>query len=382
QLSFEQEFNIRHSLENIINNYSGKNVKQLSLNDLLEYGNNIDINELKIKYANITLNNLLILNAKRINRLRELPYFILLNPYISLSYNLYLKSFELLIKIGEITNINQIDEFLEKLNVFLTYHSNNIPTLSQGFKEILSYYPKDKASNFLDLHLRDRILMKLIALNYSYLINPPNSSNIGIIDLKLNINKIIQRCEEFVNDICQIKYFTGCKVEIISNNDELDTDNSDNSDNAIANTNNDILFPFVYSNLEYCFTEILKNSFRAHIENKVDSDIPIQITIIKNYEITKDENDPTKITSKIPILEVRIRDVGGGIQPDIEKHIYDFNFTTFKDYDNENDFSERAVAGMGYGLGLSRNYIEMFGGSFKLQTYWGWGTDVYITVKG
>jgi signal transduction histidine kinase len=41
-----------------------------------------------------------------------------------------------------------------------------------------------------------------------------------------------------------------------------------------------------------------------------------------------------------------------------------------------------SIAGLGYGLPLSRAYAEYFGGSIAVQSLWGWGTDVYLTLQG
>lgn len=41
-----------------------------------------------------------------------------------------------------------------------------------------------------------------------------------------------------------------------------------------------------------------------------------------------------------------------------------------------------SIAGLGYGLPLSRAYAEYFGGNLSLQSCFGWGTDVYLCLKG
>jgi len=40
------------------------------------------------------------------------------------------------------------------------------------------------------------------------------------------------------------------------------------------------------------------------------------------------------------------------------------------------------IAGLGYGLPLSRAYAEYFGGGINVQSLYGWGTDVYLRLKG
>lgn len=41
-----------------------------------------------------------------------------------------------------------------------------------------------------------------------------------------------------------------------------------------------------------------------------------------------------------------------------------------------------SIAGLGYGLPLSRAYAEYFGGTLSVQSCFGWGTDVYLFLKG
>jgi hypothetical protein len=80
-------------------------------------------------------------------------------------------------------------------------------------------------------------------------------------------------------------------------------------------------------------------------------------------------------------------------------NIWSYSFTTF---DNEeaaaaaNDSGGSAglntisasgtdassIAGLGYGLPLSRAYAEYFGGGIAIQSMYGWGTDVYLTLQG
>jgi hypothetical protein len=41
-----------------------------------------------------------------------------------------------------------------------------------------------------------------------------------------------------------------------------------------------------------------------------------------------------------------------------------------------------SLAGLGYGLPLGRAYAEYFGGGIAVQSLWGWGTDVYLSLRG
>ena len=100
-----------------------------------------------------------------------------------------------------------------------------------------------------------------------------------------------------------------------------------------------------------------------------------------------------------PGVTIRIRDRGGGIAPENYTHLWEYGFTTFK----EDDILEKtgvvtgsgldllssgaagggsSLAGLGYGLPLGRAYAEYFGGGVAIQSMWGWGTDVYLSLRG
>ena len=102
-----------------------------------------------------------------------------------------------------------------------------------------------------------------------------------------------------------------------------------------------------------------------------------------------------------PGVTIRIRDRGGGISPETMPHIWDYSFTTFNDDKASSTLSGRSnnmdalsaisgpggdgansLAGLGYGLPLGRAYAEYFGGGIAIQSLWGWGTDVYLSLRG
>lgn len=167
--------------------------------------------------------------------------------------------------------------------------------------------------------------------------------------------------------------------------------------------------------LEYIITELLKNAFRATVESGRSHE-PIVITIAaepegsSGYDQSKTEearkedakdNAPIKpFEESAPGVTIRIRDRGGGISPDVLPNIWSYSFTTFSaddelpgqtqgsgSMDALNAISGAggegsSIAGLGYGLPLSRAYAEYFGGGIAVQSLYGWGCDVYLRLKG
>lgn len=89
-------------------------------------------------------------------------------------------------------------------------------------------------------------------------------------------------------------------------------------------------------------------------------------------------------------MQIRIRDYGGGISPAVEERMYDYSYSTVSE--KAKDTGAEAymipgedvnnVSGMGFGLPMCKAYIDMFDGGLDVQSLLGWGTDVYIKLKG
>lgn len=157
--------------------------------------------------------------------------------------------------------------------------------------------------------------------------------------------------------------------------------------------------------LEYIITELLKNAFRATVESGRSHE-PVIITIAAEPEsrgtrdaegLVEDGDNPSikPFEDSTPGITIRIRDRGGGISPDVLPNIWSYSFTTFSDddlpgggnMDALNNLSGAggemsSIAGLGYGLPLGRAYAEYFGGGIAVQSLYGWGTDVYLRLKG
>ena len=329
-------------------------------------------------------------------------------------------------------------QFTQVMANLVQTHANTISILARGFLEARKYISPREVTHFLDEHLRARIGTRLvaeqhIALHFSSIPHAElseshaqesqaarSSSYIGIIDTQLRPADIIRSCESFVGDICELRY--GVRPTLAIN------DSSDSPDGTT--------FAHVPVHLEYIITELLKNAFRATIEKGMERE-PVEVTIAPAPEepaesgastpaaaagshvsgiTTQDQgavdaasgsdHPEAAVATNIRPLEkstpgvtVRIRDRGGGISPENYAKLWEYGFTTF----NEDQASDAAgngnmdalnaisgvggdggssLAGLGYGLPLGRAYAEYFGGGIAVQSLWGWGTDVYLSLRG
>lgn len=354
-----------------------------------------------------------------------MPFIVVSNPHVSKIYNNYLHSLSTLLPYQQrkITTLEEEKQFADVLADLVHTHTNTIPILARGFLECRKYIDPADVTRFLDTHLRARIGTRLIAeqhLAFHFASQPQDSSSasknsvpsnyVGVIDSALQPARIIKYCEDFVGEICELKY--GVRPEVVIGGQP----------NAS--------FAYVPVHVEYIITELLKNAFRAVIENGTEH-APIEVTIAPAPDVpgnhvhevydkhtppresqndtdvgfhvdtvvgTADANESVRHSSpSSQTITIRIRDRGGGIPPDVLPNIWSYSFTTFSDLDAQgsengnvdalNTISASSghlssIAGLGYGLPLSRAYAEYFGGSIAIQSLWGWGTDVYLTLQG
>ena len=287
-------------------------------------------------------------------------------------------------------------------------HANTIPALARGFLECRKYISPSDVTRFLDEHLRARIGTRLIAEQHIALhvssqphnTNPQQlererqSSYIGVIDTVLRPAEVIRHCESFVSEICELKY--GVRPELVING---------MSETELAH---------VPTHLEYIITELLKNAFRATVERGKAKE-PIEVTLaacpstctpsLHGTSSEEGPSSPNRLNNYVPLdssingITIRIRDRGGGISPINLPHIWSYSFTTFGDEDELDNGNgngnmdalntisgvggeSSSLAGLGYGLPLGRAYAEHFGGGIAVQSLWGWGTDVYLKLRG
>lgn len=352
--------------------------------------------------ANFALSLVPVRLAHRIQALRNLPYIVVSNPNINRIYNNYLHSLSTLLpwyspRGPTIHTLADEARFTSALAELVATHADTIPILARGFLECRRYISAADVTRFLDEHLRMRIGTRLIAeqhiaLHYSS--QPPSTpasqqrprrpeaaNYIGVIDTSLRPATTIEMCAEWVADICELRY--GIRPRVVIDGEP------------------DATFAFVPMHLEYIITELLKNAFRATIENGMASE-PVAVTIAPEPASPAPTREGRPQHAILPLddnakgVTIRIRDRGGGISPSSLSDIWSYSFTTFS-ADDELPGSSGAdglaaissagagassLAGLGYGLPLSRAYAEYFGGGIAVQSLYGWGADVYLRLKG
>jgi pyruvate dehydrogenase kinase 2/3/4 len=131
---------------------------------------------------------------------------------------------------------------------------------------------------------------------------------------------------------------------------------------------------------DYIMLELLKNSMRATVEfHGADNlDFPPIKVIIADGQENED-------------VVIKVSDEGGGISRSNMEKIWSYLFTTADPKIQEGMIGQQGdhgtnapLAGLGYGLPISRSYCRYFGGDLSIMSMEGYGTDafVYLTRLG
>ena len=171
----------------------------------------------------------------------------------------------------------------------------------------------------------------------------------------------------------------------------------------------DLTFPYIPSHLYYCMMELLKNSLRATVERHgVDDEsgsgakvLPPEIHELPRVRVVIAGNNCTEDVG------IKISDEGGGIRRSHLPKIWSYLFTSARPAFESQDGAftsaggnakrpppatseatggavNRArnrfipMAGLGYGLPISRCYARYLGGDLTIVSLEGHGTDAYV----
>jgi hypothetical protein len=351
----------RRYLNSVVREWASKPSSRQSLKS---YYKEPSSEERILQSARHVQNELPILLAKEVRNLELLPFIVMTNPHIKQVHDVYMNAFEDIIQVPVVTTSREDKELLlPVLEKVVRGTVNIVELLGTGLKEITERVPSEKLDiqKFLDTFLISRIARRVMAQQH-VMLHQPRQNMVGIIALACSPVKCIENVLTIVRGLTERKYLVCPEVKYIG-----DTSYT---------------FPFIPSHLEYILLELLKNAFRATVEH---------------HHIGKDAFYPTDLPPvKILIatgkdyVTIRISDQGGGIPSDEKTNIWKYGFTTMKKSTEEvhglgilgTSIEEihSPMAGLGFGLPLSRLYAKHFGGDLSISTMEGFGTDVYLTL--
>lgn len=297
-------------------------------------------------------------------------------PSVQAVKDIYISSFVSLVNEPKIDSPTYENEFARKLEALYQRHSNVLVQMARGAYELrkavrsgeisgsnnskdgMEFEKMNECHNFLDRFYMSRIGIRILAGQYLALRGPPIQDYVGLICQRTSPFAIVQHAVDDATFMCNRKFGDAPEV--------------------IISGRMDLTFAYVPTHLHYILLELLKNALRATVEHHgVDNDWPPIEVIIADGQSNED-------------VVIKISDRGGGIARSDTKKIWSYLFTTADPaiqegmiaFDNDKDHSiDAPLAGLGYGLPISRSYARYFGGDLSLISMEGYGTDAFIHMK-
>mmetsp|Transcript_10870 Transcript_10870/g.22857 ORF Transcript_10870/g.22857 Transcript_10870/m.22857 type:complete len:503 (+) Transcript_10870:105-1613(+) len=242
---------------------------------------------------------------------------------------------------------------------------SKLPAVEEGElkagRDAVEFELMESTHAFLDRFYISRIGIRVLIGQYLSLRQPPVESYVGIICSRTSPYEIVKRAIDDAAFMCTRKYGDAPEV--------------------IITGRLDMTFPYVPTHLHYIMLELLKNSMRATVEyHGIDADYPPIKVVIADGSDNED-------------VIIKVSDEGGGIPRSNMKRIWSYLFTTADPEiqegmvafnENVDHSIDSPLAGLGYGLPISRSYARYFGGDLSIMSMEGYGTDcfVYLTRLG
>jgi pyruvate dehydrogenase kinase 2/3/4 len=224
-----------------------------------------------------------------------------------------------------------------------------------GGTSVVEFEQMEESHAFLDRFYISRIGIRVLIGQYLSLRQTPVENYIGIICSKTSPYEIVRRAIDDASFMCTRKYGDAPEV--------------------IISGRLDFTFPYVPTHLHYIMLELLKNSMRATVDwHGVDADYPPIKVVIADGKENED-------------VVIKVSDEGGGIPRSNMNRIWSYLFTTADPAiqegmvafnENVDHSIDSPLAGLGYGLPISRSYARYFGGDLSIMSMEGYGTDAFV----
>ena len=307
--------------------------------------------------------------AHRAMELARLPHGLGQQPSICEVENWYRQSFADLVRLQPPRTEELEEELRKTLENIYDRHAETQVKIAQGLREFSfspavqetgkKLYEFEDIHRFLDKFSTSRIGIRMLIGQYLDFDND-DPDYVGLISVNTSPFKVATQAIDHATYMCTREFGDAPSVSIRGRKD--------------------LTFAYVPSHLYYMLFELLKNSMRAtcvtHMQENdmFDKELPDINIIIADGE----ENDD---------VVVKVSDEGGGIRRSHVGRIFRYLFTTARDEptaleDANSDFGvEGPLAGLGYGLPISRAYARYFGGDLEIISMEGYGTDAFLYLS-
>eukprot|EP00871_Galdieria_phlegrea_P000527 jgi/Galph1/1475/GphlegSOOS_G153.1 len=347
--------------DSAISRYAQKEAKKHTINQLINFGRELSEEKL-VQSARYVHEELPVRLAHRIIDLRSLPYYVVSAP-IKRIYDVYVEAFESVRNFRKIRDSTDEQEFTVLLKHLVDESANVVELLAHGLRLALlraSQRENLDLDSFVDQMLNSRIGRRMIAEQH-VMLHEPRPGFVGVINTHCSPMECLKIVYHECSRICFRQYGIQVPVEMHGSVTTI---------------------PYIPNHLHYILLELLKNAMRAVAERhrKYNTSSLTTSRDVPPIQVLLSEG-PRQVT-------IRISDQGGGVPLDVLPSIFCYGFSTMNRMkeEDEGDWSllvqrqsvDGPMAGLGFGLPLSRLYAQYFGGNLQLVSMDGYGTDVYI----
>lgn len=292
-------------------------------------------------------------------------------PAVQTVKAIYINSFLELIDQPKISSPEDEDDFAVTLENLYKNHSNVLIQMAKGAYELraavrsgeipgrvtsdVEFEQMDECHSFLDRFYMSRIGIRVLAGQYLALKGQPLQNYVGMICSQTSPFEIVRHAANDATMMCSRKY--------------------GDAPDVVINGRLDLTFPYIPTHLHYILLELLKNAMRATVEKYgIDYDIELPPVIVTIADSLENED-----------IVIKVADEGGGIPRSQIDKIWSYLFTTADPQiqegyigDHQDHSADSPLAGLGYGLPISRSYARYFGGDLDVQSMDGFGTDAFV----
>ena len=367
-----------------------------------------------LESAQFTLEELPKRLARRLLDLQLLPYIVVTNPHIAQVYHAYRHAFDTLRQHTPPRTMAENQQFTSLLRRLVDEHAPMLDALATGMREIKRkplVGPHLQLDTFLEAMLRSRISRRVLAEQHIN-INNGRPGYIGIICTNLSLSDSIDFAAGRCRQVC-IETFGAAPDVIVSGDTSLRV-------------------PYIPAHIDYTLYELLKNASRAVMEryhNHRKHTVSLSSTSSLSLPFAPSPSIPpihVRICGGEDDVTLRISDQGGGIPVHLLHKAWQFGWTDVDPVDSTDGVLgtmhmreglgvDNAVvgpaptpppphtalgnigevggggggnggrfrmAGLGFGLPLSRLYARYFGGDLRLLSMPGYGVDAFLYLKG
>ncbi len=326
----------------------------MNLDQLVEFGSAPD-SDRALRAGQFLYDEIPIRLAHMIREIEIMPFGLAETAAVRRIHSLYVRSFAEIYDFSKPENEEQLNNFILLISDIKHRHSHVIEMMAQGIQELKENKKKvigDRITLFLDRFYTSRIGIRML-IGQLVALNRQSDGWVGIISSKTSPYSSAKQAIRQVEILCRAKYGFCPVVEF---DGQLDLE-----------------FTYIPSHLDYMLTELLKNSFRATVEfNHLESEEnlpPIRFIIAGGSE------DVT----------IKISDHGGGISRSKLARCWTYLYSSaepppeISNYHSE--IPSAPLAGMGFGLPITRLYARYFGGDLTMMSMEGYGTDAYLHLN-